>query len=939
MLDDRSSVFVRCCCQLCLACQLWLLSPQIQANPVSFDIPAQNLSSALLLFSYQAKLQVFYRSELAEGQLSVAVSGSLDVAEALTLLLANTDLQHRYVDDATVTLSKRETDGAIKRASIVRPEEVNVLGSLMRHSVQYDRSPPVSVIDRKSVAAEGMGSVTEISLAMPFNSGAEVRVNNLSQPLTNGTAAVNLRNLGLGSTMVLVNGHRLALSPVATTEGETFVDLHSLMPVIMMQRMEVLRGGASSSYGSDAVAGVINIIPRAEFDGLEVHAEYQQTGAGDQSDRQLEMIFGTGLVANKGHWVVAISLFKREPLATGDRDFTTGTVISGSGQPGTYRGSNDLIRDPACGVSGGIVSPRSEFCLFDSSAYFDLVPEEQRRHFYSLMDIELNPRNAMRWGLGLASAEVEVLASPSFPFTTSLPVVPTSNPGNLSNEPLLFLGRVLGADAGASTSSSDYTNLHSYLELETVFNEWSLSSMLTFSENRVRYGRQDVVKDRLQAALDGVGGNSGDQTWNPLYQAQNPPGLAASFFSDWGMRAKTRLTTIDFIGRSDWRTIWKVDYGFALGVHYRSEWLSNDFAEEFNNNQFYALGGGPDFSAIREVSSVYAELYFSWDESLELQLAGRYEDYGKSVDSLAPMLALLWRWNELLSLRASYSEAFKAPSLFQTGSDQSVPSAVFDALNPDGAGFRNVLTHGRSDLKPEQAEVFSLGVSLKHWLGVSSDLDFWYYDYRDLILKESPQQIVNAALAGDSEALEKVARDPLSNEILRIDADFINAASVETAGIDWELRFQWENTWGQWRMGSSWTYVARFDIRERPGDAVIDGVGRRNATTPAARSLPQWRSNSYIQWQYGEQQLRAVANYTDSYRDDKNNNQMINSFSTVDLHYQRNLNKVLRGVRLSASISNLFDSPPPSVDDFLGYDANSHDPRGRIFSLSANYHY
>lgn len=945
MSFDRFSVTCRrrCCWFVCL---LSLMSSPLQANPIEFNIPGQNLAAALQLFSQQSSLQLFYRSELAYGKLSVPVSGVLSTAEALTRLLAESGLSYRYTDNKTITLFIAPKASLPLPLKALREEEVRVLGSHIRHGVQYDRSPPVSIIDRDSMATTGTAGVPEMLLNLPFNSGAEVRVNNLSQPLTAGTAAVNLRNLGLNSTMVLVNGHRQTLSPVATTQGETFVDLHGLMPVIMIERMEVLRGGASSSYGSDAVAGVINIIPRSDFKGLELNAEYQQSGRGDQSDSQFELIFGTDFSLDgggrEGRWVIAASLLEREALATVDRDFTRGTVISRSGQPGTYRGSTGLITDPGCGISGGMLSADSDFCLFDASAYFDLVPEEQRRQLFSLIDLRLSSRNQLRWGLGYAGADVAVRASPSFPFATKLPLVPVSNPGNLSNEPLLFQGRVLGADAGASSSASNYRKLHSHLELETVLNQWSLSSMLAYGENQVRYGREDVVKDRLQAALDGVGGSSGDQTWNPLHLADNPEGLATGFFADWGMQGKTRLTAADIIARSDWSSLWALDYAMALGVHYRREYLSNSFADEFNNNQFYALGGGPDFSAERDVSSIYAEFYFSWEDVLELQLAGRYEDYGEGIDSLAPMLATLWRWNELVSIRASYSRAFRAPSLFQTGAIQSVPSPVVDALNSDGASFRNVLTHGSKLLRPEQADVFNIGISLKPWRGLSTDVDIWYFDYQNLILKEAPQQIIDLALAGDGRALGKVERDVLSGEILRINADFINAASVETSGVDWALRYQWANGLGQWQLKSGWSYVSQFDIKQRSGSPLIDAVGSRNATTPAARSLPEWRSSSFLNWHNARQKIRLGLNFTDSYRDDKNNNRRVESFSTVDIHYRLNLGKQLSGadmpgLELGIGLLNAFDRMPPGIDDFLGYDGKLHDPRGRLFSLSFYY--
>ena len=891
------------------------------AQPLRVDIPEQPLPSALLVFSEQTGIQFFYRSDLVAGLHSTALVGEFDPATALSTLLSSSNLHYRFIGANTVTLFVvAQADAAEQNL-----EEVRVLGSHLRHGQDYDRAQPITVIDRAHIAAESPLQLTDVTQNLSYNSGAEVRVNNLSRPLTAGTAAINLRNLGLDSTMVLVDGNRVALSAVATTEGETFVDFNSLMPVIMLDNMQVLRGGASSTYGSDAVAGVVNLIPRYHFSGLELRGRYQQTESGDQVDQHVEALFGTRLWNDKANWVVAFSALDRDALGVAERSFSRRSAISSAGQPGTYQGSSGLIVDPACTEVDD-----NGFCLFDASDYFDLVPEEQRLQFFSTVEAAINNTDTLRFGLGYSKANIDLRASPSFPFSTELPVVPVDNPGNLSDEDLLFHGRLLGAEAGASYSQSNYRSLHSYLDFERDYDQWRLRVTANYSENTASYGRQDVVKSSFQAALNGADG----VFWNPLYGANNPAGLSDSFFADFDMRGKSQLATIDVIANTDWQSFGDWQYALALGGHVRDEFFSHDFSQAFNNNEFYTLGGGPDFSGRRSVNSIFSELYLNWQDTVELQLSARHESYQGSLDTLSPALSGLWRLADDKLLRLSYSRAFRAPSLLQTVARQSFAQPVTDPLRPDSPAFRNVVTSGSTQIKPERADVYTLGFSFNNHHSLNHQFDVWYYDYRDLVVKESAQQLVEAALRGDLMAQNKVKRDAVSDEILRIDAEFINAASIVSSGIDWSSEYRWASARSsEWLIGINATYTASFDIKEQKNSASINAVGRRNKTTTAASTLPRWQGNAYLTWQSMQHQWHAVVRYVDSLKDDGNNNQPISSYTTADLHYK--YQQPINDYRFSigASLLNVFDRSPPAIKDFLGYDAIVHDPRGRMLSL------
>lgn len=141
--------------------------------------------------------------------------------------------------------------------------EIVVTGSLIRQSTV---STPLTVVAGGEISARAVTNPSELVSMIPGNSGSEAGVDQLNQPLTSGTAQFNLRNLGLGSTLVLVNNRRQTLAAVASSDGSTFVDINSLVPLIAIQRIEVVKDGAGATYGSDAVAGVVNFITRKSVD-------------------------------------------------------------------------------------------------------------------------------------------------------------------------------------------------------------------------------------------------------------------------------------------------------------------------------------------------------------------------------------------------------------------------------------------------------------------------------------------------------------------------------------------------------------------------------------------------------------------------------------------------------------------------------------------------
>ena len=162
-------------------------------------------------------------------------------------------------------------------------EEIVVTGTHIKGS-STEAPVPISVMDRLEIESLGAPTLTDIVNDLPWASGNENRSNALgAQNQNTGTAKVNLRGLGLGTTLVLFNSKRMAHQATPSTDGSAFVDIN-YMPSIMLRRVEVLKDGAAALYGSDAVAGVINFIPRDEFTGAELQANYRERASGTSAE-------------------------------------------------------------------------------------------------------------------------------------------------------------------------------------------------------------------------------------------------------------------------------------------------------------------------------------------------------------------------------------------------------------------------------------------------------------------------------------------------------------------------------------------------------------------------------------------------------------------------------------------------------------------------------
>ncbi len=293
------------------------------AQEYRFDIPAQGLDGALARYSEQTNQQLMYSAALVEGRSAPAVVGTYSDDEALAMLLQGNDLSYMEGADGAIIIRTAAVDTIDSAASSsaadadLDMDEVVVTGT----NIQGIENPTVPVItfDREDIDLSGAATVDDFLRTIPQNFASETQLTAESgNPFTSGRnrtqgTSVDLRGLGGGSTLVLLNGRRLPFS------GDAAIVDVNVIPLGAIERVEILTDGATAIYGSDAVGGVINFITRDDYKGLDVNARYGTVTDGSRED------WGVGGAGGfswgSGSFFAGVDYQEEKPLLVEERDF------------------------------------------------------------------------------------------------------------------------------------------------------------------------------------------------------------------------------------------------------------------------------------------------------------------------------------------------------------------------------------------------------------------------------------------------------------------------------------------------------------------------------------------------------------------------------------------------------------------------------------------
>jgi len=828
-------------------------------------------------------------------------------------------------------------------------EEVVITGSFIKGKQQSDSMSPITVVGGENMDQIGAFAAVDIVNSLSSNAGAQNNNDGFNQTFSLGTTNVNLRGLGVSSTLTLLNGRRQTSAAATTLNGDQFTDLNSLVPSIAIDRVEVLKDGASSLYGSDAVAGVVNFMTRDDFEGVELGLDYKSTTSDNQDDTQFSGIVGKNFGAV--HAIAAMSYFDRSSLSAEDRrgDFPLRDANSIFGAPGTFLIFRDgpplLMADPSCEAvaeSNPETTPGiapTGHCLFDFGDYFSLVAEEERLQSYAELHVDLSEATVFFAELGYSSNEVVSTGSPSQPILFP-PFIPPNNPA--FQDPALaavggsggglYLGRVSGTGSPANEIDIDSDTWRVAGGLRGDFDEtWSWQAAVSASENSYEYSNSsDTLIDRFNAALFGMGGPNNNQFYNPVYGADNDPAVLNDFLGTYAFEATSSLVTVDAHISGELFALPAGTVGVATGLQYRYSELEYDYNEAAEQDNLYFFRGNRNFDDNEDVYSVFVETNVPVTTGLSLTFALRYEDFGE-FDTVDPKVGFMWL-GEQLSLRGTYGTSFRAPSIFQTSGGLTAPARIFDPV-VDGLATISQRTEGdpSDPLEPQESDTFNLGVT---WVAdkydLTASLDYWRFEYDAFITPENATAVVAADPFGP-----QVERDPATNALLAVTTFFRNAGALETDGLDLSIDKGFLTGAGDFKFMLDATYILSYDL-EDPVQGNIDAKGLRNFTNFGV-PMPEWRGSLGLLWGLDQHSANIFVRYVDSYEDDNVAGNDIDSFTTVDVQYRYDFENALgsdSSLALTLGAKNLLDENAPDVVTRSGYDPLTHNPLGAQVYLS-----
>jgi len=780
-----------------------------------------------------------------------------------------------------------------------------VTGSRIKR-LDTETPSPVIRFTRDELAATGFSTVDDALRALPFNNGQAIVPEGSGNGFASGTSTVNLRGLGNNNTLVLINGRRAVPSGAGTFNGfQSVVDLRQI-PIGAVDSIEVLKDGASAIYGSDAVAGVLNIKLRRDYTGVGLDLTFGNTFGTDSFERSAYLIAGAS--SGKTDIVVQVDLAHRNAIKDADLSFSntadlranktstaqlevdpTGNFVTGyDGRSSNAFPARFFIPGTTTirSFAGPTADPNAANAVPASRAtgvgYYDFqkdtyqLPEEDNRGLSVFLHHEFSENLYGFAELFYRRVDAVNGAAPS-PFTTTDKgdgtnnrlVVPADSPfnpygtryfGSAGQAIELSTYRLVNAGLRLHDTTSDYPRLLFGLGGKLP-KDWTWEAAYMFAQGSFYDSAPGTSFDSaVQQALKGVIIDGQKLYANPF----GPEDPRITDYYSGNNPTKTTFTSdlYDASVSGDLFDVPAGTVGLALGAEFRKESILD--VRTLENETGNVVGGGEGFgySGKRNVTSAYAELKVPLLKDLELQLAARFEDYSDFGTTTKPKVALGYKPTKWLMLRGSYSQSFKAPDLaflYSKGSVSFTGSQSLDPRRPDQPATQlKTLGRGNPNLQPETTDTYYLGTVLEvpggPLKGLTFDIGYFRFKQKNLITRDGAAFTLLNELqlpAG------RVVRKPLTAAeaaagftvgiLDYVATDWFNANSGLLDGYDLGVSYTYKtNSLGQFKVGLEATYTANFERQN------LDSLG--NVTTldlDGNDPNALWHGSGSVSWQKG----------------------------------------------------------------------------------------
>lgn len=803
-----------------------------------------------------------------------AIRFALLAGAASTLVTAPAFAQEQEDDAATLDVIE-VTGSRIKRASVE--------GAL-----------PVTVITRADIDVSGKVSVAELLQGSTFNSFGSVTPSSGSS--AQSFSELSLRGLGGGRTLILIDGRRAPTSP-QTGEGQ---DLNTI-PLAAVERIEILTDGASAIYGADAMGGVVNIITRRDFSGVELTFGKSVSERGGDTE-QGSALFGAS--SDRGRMLGGISYNSRG--ITFNRDLEWVGPGSSSFSNNYYRFALDANgnRAPTSrigAVPGGCTNPgfrlSGSTCLYDFNVFAGDSASIDQSGLFLRGDYQINDD----WQIYFSGNVSRVESFGRFAPTPEYIFLSAASVNNTTGQDVLLKHRFA---ALGPRDNFDDTNVY---DVTLGFN-WAATDGIEvdFGIRRNESNYENIGRNYVNIPVATALFESG------AYNVFDPNGNSEAVLNE----IRTTIGRDGFFKQDEVFAVANIDLFemgggtsiVAVGAEHRKEDYADIYDAQSAAGNVGGSAGNSSFGS-RTLDSLFGEWILPVTSQFEIDIAARYDDYSDFGNSTSPKVSFRYQPLDTLTLRASWGEGFRAPPLsiinqqeaFSADSVVDAPTAIELGVAPNSSIQINGLRVATPTLQPEESTQWSMGAvwDATDWLNLT--LDYYNIEIENQVRFYSAQTVINRTNLGQFLPSNLfVTRDPISGAIIQVRAGYGNEGTINTDGFDFSARTQFDlGAYGNLTSNLGVSYVRSYEV------ASLFGADEFVNTS----DVPEWRAVWTTAWEKGDFGVSLTTNAIDYtpefYVDLFDNNYGYSCQQTVDIGYAYDCS----GVYLTHDVQFTYNTP------------------------------